>query len=59
MNAIAHQTREFRAFAPVRESSLYLRLAISRSRLLRITARGFFRLCGAVPPLRRAVFQDA
>ena len=32
--------------------------AISRSHLLRATARGFFRLCGAVGPPRRAVFSD-
>ncbi len=50
--------REY-GFAAVREASLYLKLAVSRSRLLRHTARGFFRLCGAVPPLRRAVFDDA
>jgi hypothetical protein len=37
---------------------LYTRPAISRSRLLRTTARAFFRLCGAVGPLRRAVFSD-
>jgi hypothetical protein len=43
-------------FAAVREASRYLRLAISPSPALRRTARGFFRLCGAVPPLRRAVF---
>jgi hypothetical protein len=33
-------------------------MAIARSRLLRTTARGFFRLCGVVGPLRRAVFSD-
>jgi hypothetical protein len=37
---------------------LCTRMAISRSRLLRTTARAFFRLCGAVGPLRRAVFSD-
>jgi 2-polyprenyl-6-methoxyphenol hydroxylase-like FAD-dependent oxidoreductase len=31
---------------------------ISRSRTLRTTARIFFRLCGVVPPLRRAIFED-
>jgi 2-polyprenyl-6-methoxyphenol hydroxylase-like FAD-dependent oxidoreductase len=43
-------------FAAVREASRYLRLAISPSRALRRTARGFFRLCGAVSPLRQAIF---
>jgi 2-polyprenyl-6-methoxyphenol hydroxylase-like FAD-dependent oxidoreductase len=28
------------------------------SRALRGTARGFFRTCGAIDPLRRAVFSD-
>jgi 2-polyprenyl-6-methoxyphenol hydroxylase-like FAD-dependent oxidoreductase len=46
-------------FAAVREATRYLRLAISPSVTLRRTARGFFRLCGALPPLRRAVFSDA
>jgi 2-polyprenyl-6-methoxyphenol hydroxylase-like FAD-dependent oxidoreductase len=45
-----------RGFGAVREARLYLRLAISRSRLLRMTARTFFRACGSIPPLRRAVF---
>ena len=47
-----------RGFKTVRGVRLYTRMAISRSRLLRITARAFFRLCGAVGPLRRAVFSD-
>jgi len=47
-----------RGFKTVRGVRLYTRMAISRSRLLRTTARGFFRLCGAVGPLRRAVFSD-
>jgi 2-polyprenyl-6-methoxyphenol hydroxylase-like FAD-dependent oxidoreductase len=47
-----------RGFKTVRGVRLYTRMAISRSRLLRATARGFFRLCGAVGPLRRAVFSD-
>ena len=45
-----------RGFSPVRESSRYLMLGTSRSRLLRLTAIGFFGLCGLVSPLRRAVF---
>jgi 2-polyprenyl-6-methoxyphenol hydroxylase-like FAD-dependent oxidoreductase len=47
-----------RGFKTVRGVRLYTRMAISRSRLLRVTARGFFRLCGAAGPLRRAVFSD-
>jgi 2-polyprenyl-6-methoxyphenol hydroxylase-like FAD-dependent oxidoreductase len=47
-----------RGFKTVRGVRLYTRMAISRSRLLRTTARAFFRLCGAVGPLRRAVFSD-
>jgi len=47
-----------RGFRTVRGVRGYTRMAISRSRLLRVTARGFFRLCGAVGPLRRAVFGD-
>ncbi|MFE5096582.1 hypothetical protein ACFRCI_41300 [Streptomyces sp. NPDC056638] len=45
-------------FAAVQAATLYLRLAIPRSRTIRAAARTFFRLCGAVPPLRRAVFED-
>ncbi len=45
-----------RGFGAVRASRLYLTLAISGNPALRHTARGFFRLCGAVPPLRQAVF---
>jgi 2-polyprenyl-6-methoxyphenol hydroxylase-like FAD-dependent oxidoreductase len=47
-----------RGFSAVRESSRYLMLGTSRSRLLRVTGLGFFGLCGLVPPLRRAVFAD-
>ena len=47
-----------RGFSAVRESSRYLMLGTSRSRLLRVTALGFFGLCGLVPPLRRAVFAE-
>ena len=47
-----------RGVKTVRGVRLYTRMAISRSRLLRTTARAFFRLCGAVGPLRRAVFSD-
>ncbi len=47
-----------RGFATVRETRLYTALAISRSAALRRIARGFFRLCGSVAPLRRAVFDD-
>ena len=42
-----------RGFAAVRSCRLYLTLAISGNPALRRTARGFFRLCGAVPPLRQ------
>ncbi len=45
-------------FGAVRAATSYLRLATLRSRVVRATARMFFRLCGAVPPLRRAVFSD-
>ncbi|MFI6318845.1 FAD-dependent oxidoreductase [Nonomuraea sp. NPDC050556] len=45
-------------FAAVGESMRYLWLAVLPSRIVRTVARGFFRLCGLVPPLRRAVFQD-
>jgi hypothetical protein len=47
-----------RGFATVRGVRGYTRMAISRSHQLRATARGFFRLCAAVGPLRRAVFSD-
>jgi 2-polyprenyl-6-methoxyphenol hydroxylase-like FAD-dependent oxidoreductase len=47
-----------RGFGAVREASRYLMLGTSRSRPLRMTALAFFGLCGAVPPLRRAVFAD-
>jgi len=47
-----------RGFATVRASRRYLTLAISGNPALRRTARGFFRLCGALPPLRQAVFAD-
>ena len=45
-------------FKTVRETRLMLQLAIFRSRIVRAAARTFFWLCGAVPALRRAVFQD-
>lgn len=45
-------------FGAVRAATMYLRLAILRSRAIRATARTFFRLCGAAGPLRRAVFSD-
>ncbi len=45
-------------FAKVQETLLMLRMATSRSRIIRALARTFFWLCGAVPPLRRAIFQD-
>jgi 2-polyprenyl-6-methoxyphenol hydroxylase-like FAD-dependent oxidoreductase len=47
-----------RGFQTVRGVRGYTRMAISRSRLPRATARSFFRLCGAAGPLRRAVFSD-
>lgn len=45
-----------RGFDSVRQSRRYLQLAIAPSRLVRATARGFFRMCEAVPPLKRVVF---
>lgn len=45
-------------FASVGTALRYLTLATARSRVLRGTARGFFRTCGAIGPLRRAVFAD-
>lgn len=45
-------------FKVVRETRLMLQLAIFRSRIVRSVARTFFRLCGAVGPLRRVIFQD-
>jgi 2-polyprenyl-6-methoxyphenol hydroxylase-like FAD-dependent oxidoreductase len=45
-------------FAASREAQLYTKLAILRSRTVRASARGFFRLCGAVPPLRRGIFEN-
>jgi 2-polyprenyl-6-methoxyphenol hydroxylase-like FAD-dependent oxidoreductase len=43
-------------FAAVRQARNYTTLATSRSRTLRATARAFFRTCGTIGPLRRAVF---
>lgn len=43
-------------FAAVRQTRLYLFLAIVRSRLVRQVARLFFKLCGALPGLRSAIF---
>lgn len=43
-------------FKVVSETRLLLQLATSRLPLMRATARSFFWLCGAVPPLRRAIF---
>ncbi|MEU6009482.1 hypothetical protein [Streptomyces sp. NPDC047453] len=45
-------------FASVGTALRYLTLATARSRALRGTARGFFRTCGAIGSLRRAVFAD-
>ncbi|MEV4889686.1 NAD(P)/FAD-dependent oxidoreductase [Nonomuraea sp. NPDC055795] len=45
-------------FAAVRAATVYLRLATLRSRAVRAIARTFFRLCGVLPPLRRAIFSD-
>ena len=45
-------------FGAVRAATMYLRLAILPSRTIRTIARTFFRLCGTIPPLRRAVFTD-
>jgi 2-polyprenyl-6-methoxyphenol hydroxylase-like FAD-dependent oxidoreductase len=58
--AIAEYEREMlkNGFDAVRAATMYLRLAILRSRTTRSLARMFFRLCGTVPALRRAVFSD-
>lgn len=45
-------------FKVVRETRLMLQLATFRSRIVRAVARTFFWLCGVVPPLRRAVFEE-
>jgi 2-polyprenyl-6-methoxyphenol hydroxylase-like FAD-dependent oxidoreductase len=45
-------------FGAVRTARLYLTLAVSRSRVLRGAARGFFRTCGSVPAIRRAIFEN-
>ncbi|WP_133916602.1 FAD-dependent oxidoreductase [Streptomyces sp. NBC_00582] len=45
-------------FAAVRAATMYLRLATLPSRAVRTVARTFFRLCGAIPPLRRTIFSD-
>ncbi|MEK8109734.1 FAD-dependent monooxygenase [Micromonospora sp. M12] len=44
-------------FAAVAESMRNLKVA-TQGRKGRTAVRGFFRLCGAVPPLRRAVFGE-
>jgi 2-polyprenyl-6-methoxyphenol hydroxylase-like FAD-dependent oxidoreductase len=58
--AVAEYERQMlpRGFGAVSASRRYLHLAISRNPALRLTALGFFRLCGAIGPLRRAVFAD-
>ncbi|MFC9691824.1 FAD-dependent oxidoreductase [Kribbella sp. NPDC056951] len=43
-------------FATVRESVRNTEGAITRNRVVRTAARTFFRTCGAIPPLGRAVF---
>jgi hypothetical protein len=43
-------------FETVREVVRNTEAAITRSALKRSTARRFFRACGAIPPLGRAVF---
>ncbi|MFC3980520.1 FAD-dependent oxidoreductase [Streptosporangium jomthongense] len=45
-------------FAAVRAATMYLRLATLPSRTVRTVARTFFRMCGVIPPLRRAIFSD-
>ncbi|MEU4195393.1 FAD-dependent monooxygenase [Kribbella sp. NPDC026611] len=45
-------------FATVREAVRNTEGAITRNTLKRRAARTFFRVCGAVPPLGRAVFAD-
>jgi 2-polyprenyl-6-methoxyphenol hydroxylase-like FAD-dependent oxidoreductase len=45
-------------FEAVSATLLYTRLAISRVPFMRTVARLFFRTCGAIAPLRRAVFSE-
>jgi 2-polyprenyl-6-methoxyphenol hydroxylase-like FAD-dependent oxidoreductase len=45
-------------FAAQREALFYTRLATNRSRAVRGVARTFFRFCGAVPPMRKAIFES-
>lgn len=45
-------------FEAVSASLLYTQLAISRIPLMRSTAKIFFRTCGLIGPLRRAVFSE-
>jgi 2-polyprenyl-6-methoxyphenol hydroxylase-like FAD-dependent oxidoreductase len=45
-------------FRAVKASLLYTRLAISRIPLTRQVARTFFRSCGVIGPLRRAIFNE-
>ncbi|MBB5077786.1 FAD-dependent oxidoreductase [Nonomuraea endophytica] len=58
--AVAAYEREMlkNGFAAVRAATMYLRLATLPSRAIRTIARMFFRVCGALPPLRRAIFSD-
>jgi 2-polyprenyl-6-methoxyphenol hydroxylase-like FAD-dependent oxidoreductase len=46
-------------FRAVNASLLYTKLAISRIPLMRQFARLFFRSCGLIGPLRRAIFEDS
>ncbi|TCO60520.1 FAD-dependent oxidoreductase [Actinocrispum wychmicini] len=60
LQAVAEYERAMlkHGFGAVRAATMYLRLAILRSRTVRAVARTFFRVCGRVAPLRRAVFAD-
>jgi 2-polyprenyl-6-methoxyphenol hydroxylase-like FAD-dependent oxidoreductase len=46
-------------FKAVQASLLYTRLGISRTPLMRPLAKLFFRTCGVVGPLRRAIFEES
>jgi 2-polyprenyl-6-methoxyphenol hydroxylase-like FAD-dependent oxidoreductase len=46
-------------FGAVNTSVLYTRLAISRIPLMRQVAKLFFRSCGLIGPLRRAIFEES
>ncbi|TDD62209.1 FAD-dependent monooxygenase [Kribbella antibiotica] len=56
--SVAEETIRSHGFGAAAEALRYTKLASSRSRALRRTARTFFRVCGLVPPLRKAIFES-